>query len=81
MISFIWAIVIGLAAGFIAGKIMKGRGLGMLKNLIVGIIGGVVGNVIFFLLGLHTNGIIGNLVMSTVGAVILLWLIAYFRKK
>ena len=40
---FIWYILIGIAAGFIAGKLVRGGGLGLFLNLIVGIIGGIVG--------------------------------------
>lgn len=79
--GFIWSIIIGIAAGFIAGKIMKGRGFGLIINLIVGIVGGLLGGWIFTLLGIGVNSIIGNLVMSTVGAIALLWIISLFKKK
>lgn len=79
--GFIWSIIIGIAAGFIAGKIMKGSGFGLILNLIVGIVGGLLGGWIFTLLGLDVNGILGNLVMSTIGAIVLLWLISLFKKK
>lgn len=79
--GFIWSIIIGIAAGFIAGKIMKGSGFGLILNLIVGIVGGLLGGWIFTLLGLDVNGILGNLVMSTIGAIVLLWKISLFKKK
>lgn len=79
--GFIWSIIIGIAAGFIAGKIMKGSGFGLILNLIVGIVGGLLGGWIFTFLGLDVNGVIGNLVMSTIGAVVLLWIISLFKKK
>ncbi len=79
--GFIWSIIIGILAGFIAGKIMKGRGFGLILNLIVGVIGGLLGGWIFTLLGLGVNGIVGNLAMSTVGAVALLWIISLFKDK
>ncbi|MDH6310779.1 putative membrane protein YeaQ/YmgE (transglycosylase-associated protein family) [Dysgonomonas sp. PFB1-18] len=79
--NLIWSIIIGIAAGFIAGKIMKGSGFGLLLNLVVGLVGGLLGGWIFTLLGIGVNGTVGTLVMSTVGAVALLWIISLFKKK
>lgn len=80
--SFISFIIIGIVAGFLAGKIMKGRGFGLIVNLIVGIIGSVLGGWVFSLLGIATNGgTIGSLVMSVVGAIVLIWIISLFNKK
>ena len=60
---------------------MKGSGFDLILNLIVGIVGGLLGGWIFTLLGLSVNSILGNLVMSTIGAVALLWIISLFQKK
>lgn len=79
--GFIWSIIIGILAGFIAGKIMRGSGFGLLLNLLVGIVGGVLGRQIYILLGFDANGILGNLIMSTVGAIVLLWIVSLFKKK
>lgn len=79
--GFIWSIIIGIIAGFAAGKIFKGKGFGLFVNLIVGITGGVLGGWLFILLGISANGIIGNLVMSTVGALLLLWIISLFKRE
>ncbi|MEG1586312.1 MAG: GlsB/YeaQ/YmgE family stress response membrane protein [Bacteroidales bacterium] len=79
--SFIWFIIIGALAGFIAGKLMRGGGFGLIVNLIVGIIGGLLGGWVFGLFGLHSGGIIGSLITSVVGAVIFLWVISLFKKK
>jgi len=70
--GFIWFIIIGIAAGWIAGKIMKGGGFGVLGDLIVGVIGALLGGFLFSLLGIMAIGLIGNLVMATVGAIILI---------
>lgn len=78
--SFLWYILIGIVAGFTAGKIMRGGGFGLLVNLIVGIIGGVLGGWIFSLFGIVAFGLIGNLVTSVVGAIVLLWLVSLFQK-
>ena len=78
--GFIWYIIIGIIAGFAAGKIMRGGGFGLFINLLVGIVGGVLGGWVFDLLGIVTAGIIGNLVTSIVGAVLLLWIVSLFNK-
>lgn len=79
--NFIWYIIIGILAGFIAGKLMRGGGFGLLVNLIVGIIGGVLGGWVFGLLGIAATGIIGSLITSVVGAILLLWIVSLFRKS
>lgn len=77
--NFIWYIIIGLLAGFVAGKLMRGGGFGLLVNLIVGLIGGVLGGWVFGLLGITAGGILGSLVTSVIGAVLLLWIISLFK--
>lgn len=79
--SFIWFIIIGILAGFVAGKLMRGGGFGLIVNLVVGIIGGVLGGWLFSLFGLHAGGIIGSLVTSVVGAIVLLWIVSLFSRK
>lgn len=76
----LWTIIIGILAGFIAGKIVKGHGMGTLMDLLVGIVGSVLGGWIFTLLGLAAYGLIGQLVMATVGAVVLLLIVRAIRK-
>ena len=68
---FIWYIIIGILAGFIAGKVMRGGGFGILINLLVGIAGG--------LLGIATAGILGSLITSVAGAILLLWIVSLFK--
>lgn len=72
-------LLIGLAAGFIAGKIMRGSGFGLLGNLLVGVVGALLGGFLFNLFGLHTATLIGELVTATVGAVLLLWIASVIR--
>ena len=45
--GFIWSIIIGIVAGYLAGKIMRGGGFGVIVNLILGIIGGVLGCLLY----------------------------------
>ena len=77
--GFIWSIIIGIVAGYLAGKIMRGGGFGVIVNLILGIIGGVLGGWVFGLLGITTTGLLGSLFTSVIGAVLLLWIISFFR--
>ncbi len=65
-------IVVGILAGWIAGLIMRGHGFGMVADLIIGIIGAVIGGLIFDFLDITAYGFMGSLTMSVIGAVILL---------
>jgi uncharacterized membrane protein YeaQ/YmgE (transglycosylase-associated protein family) len=76
----IWEIIIGILAGFLAGKIVKGSGMGVLVDLIVGIVGSIIGGWIFGLLHLAAYGLIGQLVMATVGAIILLLIVRAIKR-
>ena len=80
-IKFLWYIIIGIAAGFLAGKIMRGGGFGVIINLILGIAGGVLGGWVFGLLGIAASGIIGSLITATVGAILMLWIASLFNKR
>ncbi len=79
--NFIWFLIIGGVAGWLAGLIMKGRGFGVLINIIVGVIGGIIGGWLFGLLGVGGGGIFGSLITALVGAIILLFIISLFKKK
>jgi len=80
-LGILWSVIIGIAAGAIAGWLMKGSGFGIIINLIVGLVGSLLGGWIYGLLGFHTDSKLGILLMSVVGAVVLLWIISLFRKK
>ncbi len=80
MTSIIWAILIGIAAGWIAGQLLEGRGFGLIGNLIVGVLGAVIGSLLFGMLGLSTGGLLGELVMATIGAIVLLAAISFIRR-
>jgi len=79
--GFIWYIIIGIVAGFLAGKIMRGGGFGLVINLLLGILGGVLGSWVFALFGLAASGLIGSLITSTVGAILVLWIASLFSKS
>ena len=79
MFSLIWQIAIGILAGFLAGKIMRGRGYGILMDLLLGVVGSMLGGAVFGLLGLYSSGIVGQLVVATVGAILLIYLVRRLR--
>ena len=75
------AVLIGALAGFIAGKIMN-KGMGLLVCILVGIVGGFLGSWLFGLLGLSASASFwGRLLVGTIGAVVLLWILSLFKKK
>lgn len=78
--SLVVFIVIGGVAGWIAGKLMKGRGFGLFGNIIVGIIGALLGGFLFSKLGIAAGGIIGSLIIAVIGAMILVFSIGLFKK-
>jgi uncharacterized membrane protein YeaQ/YmgE (transglycosylase-associated protein family) len=80
VMSLVWFLIIGIVAGWLAGKIMRGGGFGLVGDLVVGVIGAVLGGFLFGLLGLSANGLIGSLVTATVGAVVLLFLIHLVKR-
>jgi uncharacterized membrane protein YeaQ/YmgE (transglycosylase-associated protein family) len=65
-------IVVGLIAGWLAGKVMKGGGYGVIVDIILGILGGIVGGWLFGMLGIwQGRGMIGSIIVAFIGAVIL----------
>jgi uncharacterized membrane protein YeaQ/YmgE (transglycosylase-associated protein family) len=79
VVYLVWQIVIGILAGFLAGKIMRGRGFGILIDLLLGVVGSILGGFLFGILGLYSTGLVGQLVVATVGAMLLLYLIRRLR--
>ena len=78
--DFVWFLLIGLAAGAIAGRLTKGSGFGLLGNLIVGVIGALIGGLVFRLLGITTTNLLGSLVSATVGAILLLYMLTFVKR-
>lgn len=75
-------ILVGIVAGFLAGWLVKGSGFGWIFNLILGIIGSFFGSWLFALLDISLGeGIIGTIITSTIGAVVILLIVNLFRKK
>ncbi|SBS73369.1 putative conserved transmembrane protein [uncultured Mycobacterium sp.] len=81
-VSWVAYIVIGGIAGWLAGKIVKGSGQGILVNILVGVVGGFVGGLLLGWLGVDVEG--GRrwftFFVALLGSVILLWIVAKVRK-
>ena len=73
-------LIIGLLAGWTAGQLLKGRGFGIIGNIIVGIIGAFIGGFLFRALGFTAYGAIGSYVMAVVGALVLLFFVGLIRR-
>ncbi len=67
------SLIMGALVGWIAGKVMNAEG-GLLRNIVVGVIGSFVGSAAFGLLGFYAYGLFANLVVDTVGACLFIWL-------
>ena len=81
MPHFVWFILIGILAGWLAGLIMKGSGYGLLGDLVVGVIGAFLGGWIFEMLGIAAGaGLIGALVVALIGAIVLIALLRLIKR-
>lgn len=80
ILNLIVFLAIGALVGWLAGIIFKGRGFGLIGNIIIGVAGGVLGGVVFSFLGIITGGLFGAVFMATIGAVLLLLIISTIKK-
>jgi uncharacterized membrane protein YeaQ/YmgE (transglycosylase-associated protein family) len=78
--NLIWFLLIGLIAGWLAGRVMRGGGFGIVGDMIVGVIGALLGGWLFGILGISAGGLIGSIIMAFVGAVILIALLRVIRR-
>ena len=76
-------LLIGGAAGWLAGVFMKSGSFGILGNIIVGVLGAVLGGWLFGVLGISIGGgkWVGPLVTATIGAIVLLFVVSLIKKK
>ncbi len=76
----VFFLIIGGIAGWLAAKIMRGRGLGVWANIAVGVLGALLGGTLLGQLGMRMEGLIGQLLTATLGAVLLLWVAKLINK-
>ena len=80
--SILIMLAIGAVAGWLAGTLMKGKGFGLVPNIVIGIIGSFVGGYVFNnVLGISLGGgLVGTILTATLGAVLLLFVIGIIKK-
>lgn len=79
--GFLYWIIVGLIAGWLAGKVMKGGGYGVVVDIVLGILGGIVGGWLFGMLGIYAGGgLIGGIIVAFIGAVILVWITRVMKR-
>ena len=81
LIHLVYFLLIGLAAGWIAGQVTKGKSFGLVGDLIIGVIGAFLGGILFGLVGLGSTNIIGSLITATVGAVAFLYILRFVKSR
>jgi uncharacterized membrane protein YeaQ/YmgE (transglycosylase-associated protein family) len=77
---FLIFLVIGGLAGWLAGVLLKGKGFGILGNIIIGIIGGLIGGFLFGFLHISVGGLFGAFITAFVGAVVLVYVVGLLKK-
>jgi uncharacterized membrane protein YeaQ/YmgE (transglycosylase-associated protein family) len=79
VMAFVWFAIVGLTAGWLAGLVMKGGGYGV-GDLVVGMLGALLGGFLFGALGISAGGFAGSIVVATVGAVVLIFLLRLVKR-
>jgi uncharacterized membrane protein YeaQ/YmgE (transglycosylase-associated protein family) len=79
--GIVWTLVVGAIAGWLAGQIMKGRGFGLFGNIVVGIVGAILGDYLFRLADISIgSGTVSAIVTALIGALVLLFLVGLVKK-
>ena len=79
--EFVWFILVGLVAGWLAGVLVKGGGFGVIGDIIVGVLGALLGGFLFSVLGFSSGGgLLGSIVVATVGAVVLIFVLRLIKR-
>jgi uncharacterized membrane protein YeaQ/YmgE (transglycosylase-associated protein family) len=79
--EFLWYILVGLIAGWLAGVLVRGGGFGVIGDIVVGILGALLGGSLFRLLGFYSSGgLIGSIIVATIGAIVLIYIIRLIKR-
>ena len=76
----LWFLLVGLIAGWLAGKFTKGSGYGVLGDIVMGVIGAFIGGFLFRLVGIAAYGTLGSIIVATIGAVVLVYAARALKK-
>jgi uncharacterized membrane protein YeaQ/YmgE (transglycosylase-associated protein family) len=80
-VSLLAFLLVGIVAGWLAGKLVSGGGFGLIGDLVVGVIGAFIGGFLFNSFGVSSGGgLLGSIVVATIGAVVLLMLIRLVKR-
>jgi uncharacterized membrane protein YeaQ/YmgE (transglycosylase-associated protein family) len=79
--EFVWFVLVGLVAGWLAGMLVKGGGFGVIGDIVVGVLGALLGGFIFNSFGVYVGGgLPGNIIVATVGAVVLIIILRFIKR-
>jgi len=77
---FLAWIISGIVAGWLTGLVMKGRGYGLIGDLVVGLLGGLIGGWLFSFFGVTTRSWLGEILVAVIGGVVLVALVRVLRR-
>ncbi len=79
--EFLWFILIGLVAGWLAGQLVKGGGFGVIGDIVVGVLGALIGGFLFTSLGVSLGGgLLGAIIVATIGAIVLIFILRVIKR-
>jgi uncharacterized membrane protein YeaQ/YmgE (transglycosylase-associated protein family) len=81
MHDLVWEAAVGLLTGWLASLLVQGKGMGILPDMVIGILGALVGDALAQVLHIQAVGFWGNLSVAVLGAVVLLVLIRMIKSK
>ncbi|NIR51316.1 GlsB/YeaQ/YmgE family stress response membrane protein [candidate division KSB1 bacterium] len=79
----LWWLIVGLIAGWLTGKVMRGKGFGIIGDIVIGLVGAVIGGWLFGQLNVRVDFlpvILAEIIVAFVGAVILVAVLRAFKK-
>jgi len=82
--GFAIRLILWMVAGTLAGRLLRGRGYGVIMDVLLGLVGGIVGHIVFSLLGLGGIGnipLVGSLLVGIIGAVIFVFIVRLVRNE
>jgi uncharacterized membrane protein YeaQ/YmgE (transglycosylase-associated protein family) len=78
--SLLVILLVGIVAGWLAGKVVRGAGFGILGDLLIGIVGAFIGNWLLPKVGIHLGtGVVSAIINATIGAIVLLLVVRLLR--
>jgi uncharacterized membrane protein YeaQ/YmgE (transglycosylase-associated protein family) len=79
--EFIWFILIGLVAGWLAGQLMKRGGFDAIGDIVVGVVGALLGGFLFRSFGVSLGGgLLGAIIVATIGAIMLIFVLRFIKR-